>query len=65
MLWFSVKIGDAFIKATQKIRTREEGASAIEYSLLIALIAAILVVAVKNLGLKVLGCFDQVETTMP
>ena len=39
----------------------EEGATAIEYGLLAALIAAVIVVAVQNLGHTVNTAFQQVD----
>jgi pilus assembly protein Flp/PilA len=38
----------------------ERGASAVEYSLLVVLIAAVVVVTVTTLGLQVGGLFDSV-----
>lgn len=43
-------------------RKREEGASAVEYGLLVALIAAIIVAAVLTLGGTVKGAFDDTNT---
>ena len=40
-------------------RRSEEGASAVEYGLLVALIAAIIVFAVFTLGQTVLGAFND------
>lgn len=39
----------------------DEGATAIEYGLLAALIAAVIVVSVQNLGQTVNGAFTQVD----
>lgn len=43
----------------------EEGAALVEYGLLVALIAAICVVAIKTLGTKVLTGFNTVNTNLP
>lgn len=43
----------------------ERGASAVEYGLLVALIAAIIVLVVKALGVKVKTGFDTVEKALP
>ncbi len=43
----------------------EEGATAIEYGLLAALIAGVIVSTVTTLGLKVLGLFTTVESKLP
>ncbi len=40
-------------------RRTEDGASAVEYGLLVALIAAIIVLAVATLGQTVLGGFED------
>ncbi len=42
----------------------DRGATAVEYGLLVALIAAIIVVAVAALGQKLLGIFDGVTTAI-
>ncbi len=43
-------------------RNSEEGASAVEYGLLVALIAAVIVVAVIALGGVVKGAFEDTES---
>ena len=43
----------------------EEGATAVEYGLIIALIAAIIIVVVQMLGSKVENAFNYVENKMP
>jgi pilus assembly protein Flp/PilA len=43
----------------------EEGASAVEYGLLVALIAAVIVLTVQALGSKVLSGFTKVEAALP
>ncbi len=43
----------------------ERGASAVEYGLLVALIAAVIIVVVTALGVKVNTAFKSVETNMP
>jgi pilus assembly protein Flp/PilA len=51
-----------------KIRTLirdEEGATAIEYGLMAALIAAVIVVTVTALGVKVESAFKKVEAALP
>lgn len=42
----------------------EEGASLVEYGLLVALIAAVCVVVVTSLGQKVNNAFQTVDTAM-
>ncbi len=45
--------------------TDEEGATAIEYGLLAALIAGVIIAAVTTLGTKVLALFADVESKLP
>ncbi len=42
-------------------RDDERGATAVEYGLLVALIAAVIILVVGFLGQDVLGAFDDVE----
>jgi pilus assembly protein Flp/PilA len=44
--------------------TREHGAAAVEYGLLVALIAAVIVVAVATLGTKVNTAFSTVNNAI-
>jgi pilus assembly protein Flp/PilA len=44
---------------------RERGATAVEYGLLVALIAAIIILTVAALGVKVDAAFQKVVTNMP
>lgn len=43
----------------------EEGATAVEYGLLVALVAAVIVVTVKALGVKVNTGFTTVNAQLP
>ncbi len=43
----------------------EEGATAIEYGLLAALIAGVIVSTVTTLGPKVLGLYNTIESKLP
>ena len=43
----------------------EEGATAVEYGLIVALIAAIIIITVGVLGVKVESAFNKVATKMP
>jgi pilus assembly protein Flp/PilA len=43
----------------------EDGATAVEYGLLVALIAAVIIVAVKLLGTKINTAFGSINTKMP
>ncbi len=53
--------------ATLKARTEnnERGATAVEYGLLVALIAGVIVVAVAALGVKVNAAFTSVGNALP
>jgi len=54
------------VQATKKFfGAKEEGASGVEYGLLVALIAAIIIVAVKTVGTKVSTGFNTVATNLP
>ena len=54
-----------FIAAARQFVRDEEGATAVEYGLLVALIAAVIVVTVKTLGEKVNEGFETVNTNLP
>jgi pilus assembly protein Flp/PilA len=43
----------------------EEGATAVEYGLMVALIAAVIVAIVKTLGTQVDAAFDKVSQQLP
>lgn len=43
----------------------EEGASAVEYGVLVALIIAVAIVMIGNVGTKVNSAFTKVDTAMP
>ncbi len=48
----------------QKIWREEEGATAVEYALMVALIAVAIIVAVRSLGTSVSEKFDVVATAV-
>jgi pilus assembly protein Flp/PilA len=45
--------------------TEEEGVTALEYGLIAALIAVVIIAAVKALGTKTSSTFDTVQQQMP
>jgi len=47
------------------IHRDEKGASAVEYGLLVALIAAVIVTAVTGLGAKLVSTFNSVVSNLP
>jgi pilus assembly protein Flp/PilA len=51
-------------KAQALWATRDEGATAVEYGLMVALIAVVIVVAVTALGSKLSGLFTSVTSSI-
>ena len=47
------------------LRTEEEGATAVEYGLIVALIAAVIVTVVATLGTEITAAFQKVVTAIP
>ena len=60
----AVKAQNARYNVTHEVRT-ERGAAGVEYGLLVALIAAVIILTVTALGTKVNGAFDFVTKNMP
>jgi pilus assembly protein Flp/PilA len=52
-------------KLIQDLREDETGAAGVEYGLLVALIAAVIVLTVKTLGTKVNSAFTTVSNALP
>jgi pilus assembly protein Flp/PilA len=52
-------------KAQAVWATREQGATAVEYGLMVALIAVVIVGAVSLLGGRIKGLFDSMTFTAP
>ncbi|MFP5297833.1 MAG: Flp family type IVb pilin [Actinomycetota bacterium] len=50
-----------FVLALKLMRSDERGATAVEYGLMVALIAAVIIVAVRTLGVDVLGAFNSID----
>ena len=61
---FAVKAQNAGYNVKHAERN-ERGAAGVEYGLLVALIAAVIILTVTALGTKVNGAFDFVTTNMP
>ncbi|KAB7741874.1 Flp family type IVb pilin [Nostocoides sp. F2B08] len=53
------------LKALVKFQNRERGATAVEYGIMVALIAAIIVVVVTTLGTEVNAAFQRVVNALP
>jgi pilus assembly protein Flp/PilA len=51
--------------ATDRVRREEEGATAVEYGLLVGLIAAVIIAAVGFLGQDLLALFERIVTALP
>ena len=54
----------ALTKLQVRIATRDKGATAVEYGLLVALIAAVIVAVVVILGKQVNNAFNSVSTNI-
>lgn len=54
-----------YLQKTMAFLRDEEGASAIEYALLVGLIAVAIVAAVTALGTKVAGTFTSITSKLP
>lgn len=54
----------AFTKLQTRIATRDRGATAVEYGLLVALIAAVIVTVVATLGGKINAAFTAVNSAV-
>ena len=46
-------------------RDDERGATAVEYGIMVALIAAVIIIAVQTLGVSVDKAFDDVNAVLP
>jgi pilus assembly protein Flp/PilA len=51
-------------KFQARLANREEGATAVEYGLMVALIAIVIIVAVATLGSNLSGLFSTVATSV-
>lgn len=49
----------------QKFEDKSKGATAVEYGLLVGLIAVVIIAAVTLLGSRISGLFNQVATALP
>ena len=65
MLRQIVKLQLAATDVVNSIKERERGATAVEYGLLVALIAAVIVAVVVTLGQRVNLGFTKVNTQLP
>jgi len=58
------KLGEKILRLYLKLKYSEKGATAVEYGLLVALIAAVIVGVVGLLGTAVQGAFQTVLNAM-
>ena len=58
------KLGEKILRLYLKLKYSEKGATAVEYGLLVALIAAVIVGVVGLLGTAVQGAFQTVLTAI-
>jgi len=65
MLAFFVTLQTLGISAQQRLARKDDGATAVEYGLMVGLIAVVIIVAVTLLGTKLTGLFNGVATKMP
>ena len=52
------------VKVQSRFIREDEGATAVEYGLIVGLIAAIIIVAVALLGNNILGMFNTINTNI-
>lgn len=48
-----------------KLRREEKGATAVEYGIMVALIAVVIIVAVTAIGVRLNGAFEDVRDALP
>jgi pilus assembly protein Flp/PilA len=61
---YFILLGESVMNAIKKFLKEEDGAAAVEYGLLVALIAAIIVATVATLGTKIHAAFTTVCTAL-
>ncbi|MDP9223554.1 MAG: Flp family type IVb pilin [Actinomycetota bacterium] len=49
----------------QEMKDGESGATAVEYGIMVALIAAVIIAVVKVIGLKTSNAFETVNSNLP
>ena len=53
-----------FMKALSSVRENEDGVTAIEYGLIAALIAVVIIVAVTAVGTSLTGVFNEIAAAL-
>lgn len=59
------KIKDMILKAYVALKHGERGATAVEYGIMVALIAAVIITVVATLGTQVAAAFTKVSGALP
>ena len=59
------KLGELFLKWYLAVKYSEKGATAVEYAIMVALIAVVIIAAVTALGGKLVAVFNAITTAMP
>ena len=59
------KLSDKLLKWYIALRYRERGATAVEYGLIVALIAAVIVAVVATLGGQIKAAFQTIVSKLP
>ena len=54
-------LGESFLKWYLAVKYSEKGATAVEYAIMVSLIAAVIITAVMALGQKTLDLFERVK----
>lgn len=65
MLALFVRLQTMFVSGYDRLTNEDEGATAVEYGLLVGLIAVAIVAALLLLGPKLAGLFTQVTNAIP
>lgn len=66
MLKLYVTMQSMFIAGVDRVRSNDEkGATAVEYGIMVALIAAVIVGIVATLGNEITAAFQRVVTALP
>jgi pilus assembly protein Flp/PilA len=65
MTKFCVVLWSYLSTAADRVRSNDEGATAVEYGLMVALIAAVIIAIVTTLGTQVRAAFTTVSSQLP
>jgi pilus assembly protein Flp/PilA len=65
MLSLIATLHTAGLKLKERVLSGEKGATAVEYGIMVALIAVVIIAAVNIIGGNLNGAFDSVGDTLP